>query len=76
MVAVPERRPTAAATASAAMWVPGLHPMAVHGATERGAVLTVRGHHYQFVYRYESWVQFRIAPGAAPGRPGAAGRAC
>ncbi|HVT42055.1 MAG TPA: DUF6687 family protein [Acidimicrobiales bacterium] len=40
-------------------WATGLHPMAVHNATERGAVLTARGAHYEFVYRYESWVQFR-----------------
>lgn len=40
-------------------WAAGLHPMAVYNATERGAVLTARGHHYEFVYRYESWVQFR-----------------
>jgi hypothetical protein len=37
----------------------GLHPMALHGATERGALLTVRGRHYELAYRYESWVQFR-----------------
>lgn len=40
-------------------WTPGLHPMAVYNATDRGAVLTARGAHYEFVYRYESWVQFR-----------------
>jgi hypothetical protein len=40
-------------------WLTGLHPMAVYNATDRGAVLTVRGRHYELVYRYESWVQFR-----------------
>ena len=43
-------------------WVSGLHPIAVHGATERGALLTVRGSHYELAYRYESWVQFRSRP--------------
>ena len=33
--------------------------MAVNNATDRGALLTVRGHHYELAYRYESWVQFR-----------------
>jgi hypothetical protein len=33
--------------------------MAVHNATERSALLTVRGRHYELEYRYEGWVQFR-----------------
>jgi len=37
----------------------GLHPMAPHNATERGALLTVQGRRYRFTYRYESWVQYR-----------------
>ncbi len=36
--------------------------MAINGATERGAVLTLRGNHYELAYRYESWVQFRSRP--------------
>ncbi len=43
-------------------WVSGLHPIALHGATERGALLTMRGPHYELAYRYESWVQFRSRP--------------
>ena len=43
-------------------WVSGLHPIALHGATERGALLTRRGAHYELAYRYESWVQFRTRP--------------
>jgi hypothetical protein len=39
-----------------------LHPIAVHGATERGALLTMRGSRYELAYRYESWVQFRSRP--------------
>jgi hypothetical protein len=40
-------------------WVHGLHPMAVHNATPCGALVTRRGPHYEFAYRYESWVQYR-----------------
>jgi hypothetical protein len=43
----------------AGQWVSGLHPMALHNATERGALLTVQGRHYQLTYRYESWVRYR-----------------
>ena len=43
-------------------WVSGLHPIAVHAATRRGALLTMRGSHYELAYRYESWVQFRSRP--------------
>jgi hypothetical protein len=38
-------------------WAAGLHPMAVYNATDRLCVLAVRGRHYEFHYRYESWVQ-------------------
>jgi hypothetical protein len=37
----------------------GFHPMALHNATDRGALLLVRGQSYRFTYRYESWVQYR-----------------
>jgi hypothetical protein len=40
-------------------WVHGVHPMALHNATERGALLVLRGRHYEVRYRYESWVQYR-----------------
>lgn len=43
-------------------WVSGLHPIAVHAATRCGALLTMRGSHYELAYRYESWVQFRSRP--------------
>jgi hypothetical protein len=62
VISVPEDAPDAGGHRFGGMWIPGLHPMAVHAATERGAVLTVRGRHYQFGYRYESWVQFRSRP--------------
>jgi hypothetical protein len=59
VLSVPEAAPDAGGHRFGGMWIPGLHPLAVHAATERGALLTVRGRHYQFGYRYESWVQFR-----------------
>ena len=59
VVTVPERAPDAGGHRFGGGWVHGLHPMAVHNATERGALLTRRGRRYEFAYRYESWVQFR-----------------
>jgi hypothetical protein len=59
VVDVPERAPAGGGHRFGGQWVEGLHPMAVNNATQRGALLTVRGHHYEFGYRYESWVQFR-----------------
>jgi hypothetical protein len=35
-----------------------VHPMAVHGATERFRLLYRRGRHYQVQFRYETWVQY------------------
>jgi hypothetical protein len=40
-------------------WVSGLHPMAIWNATDRFAVLLIRGHSYEFSYGYESWVQYQ-----------------
>jgi uncharacterized protein DUF6687 len=62
VVSVPEDAPGAGGHRFGGLWLPGLHPMAVNGATERGALLTVRGRRYRFEYRYESWVQFRSRP--------------
>jgi hypothetical protein len=59
VVTVPEHAPSAGGHRFGGAWVHGLHPMAVHNATERGALLTRRARHYEFAYRYESWVQFR-----------------
>jgi hypothetical protein len=36
-----------------------IHPMAIHNATDCLRLLVVHGHHYRFVDRYESWVQYR-----------------
>ena len=40
-------------------WVTGVHPLALHNATDRGALLVFEGRRPEFRYRYESWVQFR-----------------
>jgi hypothetical protein len=37
----------------------GVHPMAVHNATDCTALLLIAGGSYRFTYRYESWVQYR-----------------
>jgi hypothetical protein len=34
-----------------------IHPFAVNSATPRSRILRVQGAHYEFEYRYESWVQ-------------------
>jgi hypothetical protein len=40
-------------------WVSGVHPVALHNATDRGALLVFDGGRPELRYRYESWVQFR-----------------
>ncbi|MEJ7583138.1 MAG: DUF6687 family protein [Acidimicrobiales bacterium] len=40
----------------------GVHPMALHNATDRLALLLVQGRRYRFTYRYETWVQYRSRP--------------
>ncbi|QGG95926.1 DUF6687 family protein [Actinomarinicola tropica] len=37
----------------------GVHPMALHGATDRGVILLSTGDTHRVTYRYESWVQLR-----------------
>ncbi len=62
VVSAPEDAPDGGGHRFAHDRAPGLHPMAVHGATARTALLTVRGRRCTFGYRYESWVQFRSRP--------------
>jgi hypothetical protein len=40
----------------------GVHPMALHNATERLRILTIHGRNYRFADRYETWVQFQSRP--------------
>ncbi len=37
----------------------GLHPMALHNATDRFRLLLIHGRRYRYVDRYETWVQYR-----------------
>ncbi|MBL8776373.1 MAG: hypothetical protein JNK12_10590 [Acidimicrobiales bacterium] len=59
---VPEGAPDAGGHRFGGRWSAGLHPMAVHNATRRGALLIARGRRYELVYRYESWVQVWSRP--------------
>lgn len=62
VVTVPEHAPHGGGHRFGHAWVSGLHPMAVHNATDRTTVLTVRGRRYTVEQRYETWVQFRSRP--------------
>ena len=62
IVDVPADAPDAGGHRFGGDWVAGLHPMAVHNATGRLVVATVRGRSYDVEVRYESWVQLRSRP--------------
>ncbi len=55
-------------------WVSGLHPIALHGATERGALLTVARPALRAGVPIRELGAVPVAPGARPGRPRAVGR--
>jgi hypothetical protein len=59
VVTVAENAPHAGGHRFAGEWVSGLHPMSLCNATDRFAVLVIRGQKYEFSYRYETWVQYR-----------------
>ena len=40
----------------------GVHPMALHNATDMSAIALVHGRTLSFVHRYETWVQYRSRP--------------
>lgn len=40
----------------------GVHPMALHNATDMSGLAILHGNHYQFTHRYETWVQFVSRP--------------
>lgn len=56
---VPVDAPVAGGHRFGSQWARGLHPMAVNNATQRFAVLLMRGTSCEFTYRYETWVQYR-----------------
>ena len=62
VVDVPADAPAAGGHRFGGRWETGLHPMAVHNATVRFVVATVRGRTYDVELRYESWVQYRSRP--------------
>lgn len=54
------------APAHAASWASSVcHTMAVHNAIDCHRVLIMQGRHYQFYYRYETWVEY-ISRSLAP----------
>ena len=59
VITVPDGAPAGGGHRFGGQWTVGLHPMAVHNATDRLALLTVRGRRYDLRYRYETWVQLR-----------------
>lgn len=62
IVDVPAGVPDAGGHRLGGDWVAGLHPMAVHNATDRLVVATARERRYDVELRYESWVQLRSRP--------------
>ena len=62
VVTVPDGAPAGGGHRFGGDWAVGLHPMAVHNATDRLALLTVRARRYDLLYRYETWVQLRSRP--------------
>ena len=62
VVDVPPDAPSAGGHRFGGDWEPGLHPMAVHNATDRLVVATIRGRGYQVEERYETWVQLQSRP--------------
>jgi hypothetical protein len=62
VVTVAEGAPVAGGHRFAGEWVSGPHPMALYNATDRFAVLLIRGQQVEFSYRYETWVQYRSRP--------------
>lgn len=57
VLTIPAHAPVAGGHRFGAMWQTGLHPMAINNATDRLALIVARGHSYEFIYRYEGWVQ-------------------
>src|SRR4029079_5541560 len=62
VVTIPENERTRRGHRFAGESFEGIHPMALHAATDRFRLLVVHGRRYRFVDRYETWVQFRSRP--------------
>ena len=62
VVTIPEHEQTRRGHRFAGESFEGVHPMALHNATDRFRLLVVHGRRYKFVDRYETWVQYRSRP--------------
>lgn len=62
VVTIPEREPSRWGHRFTHQRFDGVHPMALHNATERFRVLVLHGHRYCFADRYETWVQYQSRP--------------
>jgi hypothetical protein len=62
VVVVPPDGPDAAGHRFAHETVAGLHPIAIHNATDRFRLLVAQGARFRYVDRYETWVQYRSRP--------------
>jgi hypothetical protein len=59
VVTIPDHETSRRGHRFAGMSFDSIHPMALHNATGRFRLLVVHGRRYQFVDRYETWVQYR-----------------
>ena len=59
VVTIPEAEASRSGHRFAGMTFDSVHPMALHNATDCVRLLVIHGRRYQFVDRYETWVQFR-----------------
>jgi len=62
VVTVPEREPARSGHRFTHQRFEGVHPMALHNATDRFRMLVLHGHRFRFVDRYETWVQYQTRP--------------
>jgi hypothetical protein len=62
VVSVPDHEPSRSGHRFAHQTFEGVHPMAVHNATERFRLLVLHGHRFRYVDRYETWVQYQSRP--------------
>jgi hypothetical protein len=59
VVTIPDAESSRGGPRFAGMSFDSVHPMALHNATDCLRLLVIHGRRYQFVDRYETWVQFR-----------------
>jgi hypothetical protein len=59
VVTIPESETSRRGHRFAGMSFDSIHPMALHNATDCFRLLVIHGRRFQFVDRYETWVQYR-----------------